>query len=412
VVVAIGLGWWWFFGKNEPPQSSEAVCGDGQCELDLGENCTTCLADCDILDINQNQICATCGNGVCEGAEISGFCPEDCDPQPSDPCGNGTCEVNLGESCTTCLADCDILDINQNSVCATCGNGVCEGAEVSGLCPEDCDQQSNACGNGTCEVNLGESCTSCLVDCDILDINQNSVCATCGNGVCEGAEISGLCPEDCDQPASNTCGNGTCEVNLGESCTSCLADCDILDINQNSVCATCGNGVCEGAEISGLCPEDCDQPTSNVCGDGVVGPGEQCDGSDLTQCLSTQSCSDSCQCIFVVQADVTPDPQSLCGNGLVDAVTEQCDPPGSICGENFVCNDSCQCDPSAGLYYKVWDCFKIAPETYQWEEVIIRENGEKIVIATHQGDWVGNCPGDDDGDGSGDGGTSRGTGRR
>jgi hypothetical protein len=352
VVVAIGLGWWWFFGKNEPPQSSEAVCGDGQCELDLGENCTTCLADCDILDINQNQICATCGNGVCEGAEISGFCPEDCDPQPSDPCGNGTCEVNLGESCTTCLADCDILDINQNSVCATCGNGVCEGAEVSGLCPEDCDQQSNACGNGTCEVNLGESCTSCLVDCDILDINQNSVCATCGNGVCEGAEISGLCPEDCDQP------------------------------------------------------------TSNVCGDGVVGPGEQCDGSDLTQCLSTQSCSDSCQCIFVVQADVTPDPQSLCGNGLVDAVTEQCDPPGSICGENFVCNDSCQCDPSAGLYYKVWDCFKIAPETYQWEEVIIRENGEKIVIATHQGDWVGNCPGDDDGDGSGDGGTSRGTGRR
>jgi hypothetical protein len=64
----------------------------------------------------------------------------------------------------------------------------------------------------------------------------------------------GLCPPGCtaatdgDCPAA--CGDGTCSGNSGETCRSCMADCDTM-------AAVCGNGICDPGETSATCPPDC-----------------------------------------------------------------------------------------------------------------------------------------------------------
>jgi len=50
----------------------DAVCGDGICESDKGENYENCPADCQHVDI--------CGDGICGPTESSASCPEDCKP--------------------------------------------------------------------------------------------------------------------------------------------------------------------------------------------------------------------------------------------------------------------------------------------------------------------------------------------
>lgn len=61
---------------TEPPTA--APCGDGTCDADGGEDCSSCAADC--------GACPTCGDGTCNGTEIAGaddtapVCNTDCGP--------------------------------------------------------------------------------------------------------------------------------------------------------------------------------------------------------------------------------------------------------------------------------------------------------------------------------------------
>ena len=83
----------------------------------------------------------------------------------------------------------------------------------------------------------------------------------------------------------------------------------------------CGDGVCspQDGEDCSTCPTDCTDDTAcNLCGDGVVDEGEECNEPGLT--CATGACV-GCRCL------------SQCGDGVVDA-GEQCD--GDAC-----CNDDC-----------------------------------------------------------------------
>ncbi|MEM9761166.1 MAG: LamG domain-containing protein [Pseudomonadota bacterium] len=77
-------------------------------------------------------------------------------------CGNNTCEINKGETCSTCAADC--------GPCPVCGNGLCEpsilvgSGETCQTCPLDCGPCLVLCDlDGRCELGEGPDCPDCCV---------------------------------------------------------------------------------------------------------------------------------------------------------------------------------------------------------------------------------------------------------
>jgi len=88
-----------------------------------------------------------------------------------NPCGDGTCDANIGEDCGTCEADC-------------------------GACP--------TCGDGTCDANIGENCSTCEADCGPCG------CCDVGTSHCFVCDPTGAANPDCE---GNTCvPASTCEV--------------------------------------------------------------------------------------------------------------------------------------------------------------------------------------------------------
>lgn len=144
----------------------DSLCGDGLCQVEIGEASATCPDDCGG---------PVCGDGACNGGEGPAGCAEDC-----GTCGNGVCDEGAGENAATCDADCE----------ATCGDGVCTGSEGANDCAEDC----GTCGDGTCDA--GESPDTC--------------CRDCG---CAAPSLE-RCVIDSCQPRGDVCGDpGVIEVN-------------------------------------------------------------------------------------------------------------------------------------------------------------------------------------------------------
>ncbi len=110
-------------------------------------------------------------------------------------------------------------------------------------------------------------------------------------------------------PLGPSCGNGS--VEFGEQC----------DGDDLSMC------------LSGQVCENCKCITMyEMCGNGTVDEGEQCDGDDLTMCLSGQVC-ENCKCITMM---------GMCGDGIVEE-GEQCDGDDlSMCLSGQVC-ENCKC---------------------------------------------------------------------
>lgn len=77
-------------------------------------------------------------------------------------------------------------------------------------------------------------------------------------------------------PPGMYCGDGICLLFERQTC--------IRDCLGYSGYRTCGNGRCDQGETHATCPTDC---RKNLCGNGVVNVGEQCDGS-----LNGKTCKD------------------------------------------------------------------------------------------------------------------------
>lgn len=127
----------------------------------------------------------------------------------------------------------------------------------------------------------------------------------------------------------------------------------------------CDNGLLPASVCQNVPPLDALQ-----CGDGEIdfGLGEQCDGDLLNGCISGQVCSDTCDCIWVVEPPVSSEPPNIdvqpvdppastgggtsggsggastCGDGVCAVESENSD----LCPADCACVDDGVCNPGEG----------------------------------------------------------------
>jgi len=368
-----------------------AKCGDGKCNVEIGESCVKCPQDC-------GKCGGVCGDGICDGAsgENCENCAGDCG-KCGGGCGNGACEPSAGESCKSCQTDCGACP-------SLCGNGACEANEMCSNCPQDCGKCVPICGDLKCDANSGETCTNCPNDCGkcgpacgdgACNAAAGETCKNCvadcgacpiacGNGACEPGEDCAKCPSDCGK-CQPVCGNKLCEV--GENCSACGIDCGPCP-------GGCGNGVCDPNETCVSCSKDCGPCKPPVCGDGKCdiasssvqencqtcpadcgpcAPGScvgKC-GQASTGCYCDAACKQANDCCAdfdkacpqiaacgdgKCQKDLGESCQTcapdcgtcpaVCGNGACEP-GEDCKACAKDCGQCSTCGDG-KCDPSAG----------------------------------------------------------------
>ena len=341
------------------------VCGNGTCEASKGETATNCPTDCAISVPNP-----ICGNSVCEAAagENSLTCPADC-PATSYVCGNGTCEASKGETATNCPKDCPTVSA------PLCGNKICETGESAQSCPVDCGTSVEpaikfVCGDGLCERDKGESELNCPHDCQTtaapsVTCQGGTASATVRGSVVYGMKVyTDTCESDTvlkkyscvnnqvteaevkcyggyvclagrcapgtsptttsTAPKVNPCGDGRCDGSIGETATSCPADC--------APKAVCGDGRCDvvSGESAVSCPQDCAtkaQPGQVLTPEGqAITLPDKCLTARITD---LEKCRIYLQTIGTLPATLSGDFPDTCGDGV-------CQP-----GEEGACPEDC-----------------------------------------------------------------------
>ncbi len=233
--------------------------------------------------------------------------------------------------------------VNDTTGASTCGDGVLDAGELcdpaksdgSGVCPTSC--AAPACATATLVGSASQCTAQCIVEplactdgdgcCPAgCDGAVDDDCANqCGDGVVEGPELcDGNCPTQCDD--ANAC---TTDSLLGAA-AQCSASCHFEPI---SACVS-GDGCCP----SGCSSErDNDCAPTQFCGNGVVDPGELCDGACPASCNDGVACTTDrlSGSAATCDAQCTTSPISACVNG------DGCC-PGGCTSQN---DNDCACVP-------------------------------------------------------------------
>jgi len=208
----------------------------------------SCTSGCTIDASN----CSTCGNGLreggetCDGADVAGL-----------SCADFGC---TGAGSLGCSAVCDGFDLSGCSGCPVCDHdGICEFGESCAGCADCLSAPGAQCGDGLCNIQAGEDCLSCAIDCNGVQIGKASGRFCCGYG--------GQNPVGCSDPRCNEGGFSCSAQATGPSC--------------------CGDLTCTGVENSCNCALDCGPPQSLElsCSNGVD---DDCD--------TTIDCADAADC--------------------------------------------------------------------------------------------------------------------
>ena len=231
----------------------------GDC-ADCSLECQTCTSPGDDVSMN----CIECSdrfkvtlNGNClYPCQIVGKC---------DICGN-KCKICAPTKCEVCFSPYLLMFPGCVEACPY-------GYYSDGVQCLECDQSCEGCTGGG-----SSKCKSCKAG--LESINGLCTIGYCGDGAITGNE-------ECDDAVDSNCfncqivncqeneywGSNTC-LECDESCSTCFAE-----GNQN--CFLCSSNF---SSINGSC-------LKNTCGDGVVGPGEECDEvSDTCQECKIVSC--------------------------------------------------------------------------------------------------------------------------
>jgi len=396
--------------------TAAAICGDGlvnasgeECDKTAfakGSDCSvysssyksgksvTCLSNCKV-DVSECELKPVCGDGSvntsdedCDGSSFRDNVTTCAGWQPSTyssgnvKCNNSTCKIDYSEC--------------QLKPTKLCGNGILDESNN-----EFCDGTEFAvatCSEWSSEFDGGK--LACNDDCTINDSGcTKKYVPACGNGVLDDGEAC-----DGSKFAFSATKNGcnAYEPYLYQSGTlSCNSDCTV---NVDKCVKFCGNGslnttyngykineVCDGTKFSTnynscekvvgpgstgtlKCNSDCkDVDSSNCsapayCGDGIVNNTEQCDGKSFhnnkTDCSYWNSsytsgsvtCGSDCK---VVYDNCVKEAVPVCGDGILDEATEQCDGStfkagadtcekvGDFSGGTLKCTSACKLDTNS-----------------------------------------------------------------
>jgi cysteine-rich repeat protein len=233
---------------NTPVFNTPGVCGNGI--VDPGEQCD-----------DGNLVSGDCCSATCQAENLG-----------STTCGVGACARTVPRC---------VNGVPQACVPGTPAPEICNGID------DDCDGQiDQGLGSTTCGVG---ACARTVQNC------VNGVPQTCTPGA-PGVETCNGIDDDCDGQIDQGLGSTTCGVG---ACMRTVDNC------ANGVLQTCAPGTpgIEGPAGSPSCTngidDDCDGLTDasdpgcqNVCGNGVLDPGEQCDDGNT---ISGDGCSATCQ---------------------------------------------------------------------------------------------------------------------
>ena len=302
----------------------ESYCSDGI--IQPPEMCDTYPVPCTLPETNyqgEKECWPSCtGTGPCIAIEYCG---------DGEVNGNEVCDDGDTDSCTrACSADCMHENLSETS---TCGNGIVECGEIcddgntesNDGCSEDC-LSDETCGNGITDIATGEQCDDgnhedldgCSADC-----RSNE---TCGNAI-----VDTLLSEQCDDGNTDNC--------VGNCAADCLSFRDAPVCGDGSIDEECE--VCEDSDPANLsidtgCTSEapncnaCNACTGDVCGDGIIGPTEDCDEGgfcsdesgdcttlDLSQCIDPQATCDGYVHVYPDGGRCWRDcSYSLCGDGI------------------------------------------------------------------------------------------------
>lgn len=289
-------------------------CGANKCDAQ-NKRCIACVASSKACDGDSVVTCAADGLSMeltaCNagGAEcMAATCVGDAcamSPMPAKTkCAAGICDGS-GE-CVGCLTDPDCTGANEACVDQRCITKVCTANET--ICTSDGTLQTcnsdgtsvegtpRACGPGLCDAE-NKTCFGCVpnkntcngataVRCSAAGVPTNEVCTAandCSTAMCDPA--GGVCKYGKQPPGSACTGSGGAHLCDGQG--NCSWECNGNDCAAGSVCNTTTHQ-CE-----------------NLCPNGTVDDGEQCDpmagawinSGACTGCRRTESVYRKCQTV-------------------------------------------------------------------------------------------------------------------
>ena len=253
------------FGTNSLTDTvSSATCNsNGACDAALGETVTSCPADC---GCDADNACDAARGETAENCR-------DCQATTAnaETCNrNGACDAALGETVASCQADCGC---NRDSVCQP----------PRGESPQSCATDCGCNANAVCEAARGETSNNCR-DCQATTSTGTATEVACNkDGRCDAGETVAACASDCGCDRDLRC-----EAERGETVASCQADCGC---NANAVCEAARG------ETSNNC-KDCQTATTGTT-TSTCNRNGACDaalGETVASCQADCGCNKNLKC--------------------------------------------------------------------------------------------------------------------
>ncbi|GEM_PF-6169531 len=283
------------------------VCTLAGCATESGKD-TVELKRCD--DMNEYYYCSydkICCQGECRAIddENCGECNRSCDENEicsvqNDGSWNCNCKATNNICTQTCCADGCVELANNSNHCGACGIACSDGAVcLDGSCK--CVGNMSNCDGECVDVSTSlKNCGACGNECpDYVNADFHLATSYCSGGRCYTVCESGFTNRDGDisngcEYSSYYCGNGVIEP--GELC-------DGYALNMQTCKTVLGDNYagmlhcqsdCRGFDTSECVPLD----SSAVCGNNIAEEGELCDGTDLK--------GKTCASIFGAESSGTP----------------------------------------------------------------------------------------------------------